>query len=177
MSCINFCLTLLLYPSVALVNTTSSSPSYNPKTNPFSYKKHILLSEWLLFNTNSANFQLYHGEIKLIFNEMMMRSALYQINLLSWLFIGLAHWNNSPQIDMSPHLDILLLFLANQSLVFLLNAMCLCKKATNTNFIVFGLTRPDLVPTIYPTQDKHTNHYTINVVHHITDNIHLSKCH
>ena len=28
-------------------------------------------------NANSAVFQLYHGENKLIFNEMMMRSALY----------------------------------------------------------------------------------------------------
>ena len=31
-------------------------------------------SEWLLFNVNSAIFQLYHGENKLIFNEMLMRS-------------------------------------------------------------------------------------------------------
>jgi len=32
----------------------------------------------LLFNANSAIFQLYHGENKLIFNETMMRrSALY----------------------------------------------------------------------------------------------------
>jgi len=32
-----------------------------------------------LFNANSAIFQLYHGENKLIFNEMMMmmRSALF----------------------------------------------------------------------------------------------------
>jgi len=30
-----------------------------------------------LFNTNSAIFQLYHGQNKLIFNEMMMRSALF----------------------------------------------------------------------------------------------------
>jgi len=30
-----------------------------------------------LFNANSAIFQLYHGESKLIFNEMMMRSTLY----------------------------------------------------------------------------------------------------
>ena len=37
----------------------------------------IWVSEWLLFNTNSAIFQPYHGENKLIFNEMMMRSALY----------------------------------------------------------------------------------------------------
>jgi hypothetical protein len=35
------------------------------------------ISEWLLFNTNSSIFQLYHGESKLIVNEMMMRSALY----------------------------------------------------------------------------------------------------
>jgi len=31
----------------------------------------------LLLNANSAIFQLYHGENKLIFNEMMMWSALY----------------------------------------------------------------------------------------------------
>jgi len=31
----------------------------------------------LLLNANSAIFQLCHGEIKLIFNKMMMRSSLY----------------------------------------------------------------------------------------------------
>jgi hypothetical protein len=65
------------------------------------------LSEWLLFNTNSAILLLYHGENKLIFNEMMMRSALYYTNMLSWIFIVLAHWNNSPWIDMSPLSDTL----------------------------------------------------------------------
>ena len=35
------------------------------------------VSEWLLFNTNSAIFQLYHGENKLIFNEMVMRSVFF----------------------------------------------------------------------------------------------------
>jgi len=30
----------------------------------------------LLFNANSAIFQLYYGENKLIFNEIIMRSAL-----------------------------------------------------------------------------------------------------
>jgi hypothetical protein len=33
-------------------------------------------SGWLLFNANSAIFQLYHGGNKLIFNEMM-KYALY----------------------------------------------------------------------------------------------------
>jgi hypothetical protein len=37
-----------------------------------------------LFNNNSAIFQLYHGESKLIFKEMM-RSALYYTNMLSWI--------------------------------------------------------------------------------------------
>jgi len=55
-----------------------------------------------LFHANSAIFQLYHGENKLIFNEMMMmRSALYKINMLSWIFIVLPHWNNSPRVFMS----------------------------------------------------------------------------
>jgi hypothetical protein len=30
------------------------------------------LGEWLVFNANSATFQLYHGENKLIFNDMTM---------------------------------------------------------------------------------------------------------
>jgi hypothetical protein len=50
----------------------------------------------------SPILQPYHGENKLIFNEMMMRSAT---NTLSWIFIVLAHWNNSLQIDMSPTLS------------------------------------------------------------------------
>ena len=33
------------------------------------------MSKWLLFNANSAIFQLYYGENKLIYNEMMMRST------------------------------------------------------------------------------------------------------
>ena len=35
------------------------------------------VSEWVLFNANFAISQLYHGENKLIFNEMTMSSALY----------------------------------------------------------------------------------------------------
>jgi hypothetical protein len=36
---------------------------------------YIRMSEWLLFNSEIV--QLYHGKNKLIFNEMMMRPALY----------------------------------------------------------------------------------------------------
>ena len=49
----------------------------------FSEKKNIGLwgygvSEWLLFSANSSIVQLYHGENKLMLNEMMMmRSTLF----------------------------------------------------------------------------------------------------
>ena len=39
-------------------------------------------------------------------------------------------------------------------------------EAINTNFIVFGLTRSGLEPTIYHTQGEHAYHYTTNAVHH-----------
>ena len=58
----------------------------------------------------------------------------------------LTHWNNSPRIDI--HLDALALFWANQSFY--------------ANFIVFGLTRPGLEPTIYCHRSEHVyaNNYT-----------------
>jgi hypothetical protein len=37
-------------------------------------------------------------------------------------------------------------------------------EATNTNFIVFVLTRPGLEPTIYRTRGKHANHYATDAV-------------
>ena len=41
------------------------------------------VSERLLFNAISAIFQLYHGESKLIFNEMMPISSVFNIFLHS----------------------------------------------------------------------------------------------
>jgi hypothetical protein len=85
------------------------------------------VSEWV----SDCCLTLYHGENKLIFNEMMTRSTLYQTNTLSWIFlIVFAHWNKSPRIDimMSPHSNTLSWFRANQSLLFLLNAACLAEK-------------------------------------------------
>ena len=87
-----------------------------------------LVSEWLLLNNNSVIFQLYHGENKLIFNEMMMQSSLYLTNILSWIFKVLADWNDSPWVDMFPHSDTLFWFQANQSLLCLFNAVCLAEK-------------------------------------------------
>ena len=51
-----------------------------------------------------------------------------EVRLLSWIFIVLTHWNNSPRIDMSPHSDTLSRFRANQSSLVLLNAAYLAEK-------------------------------------------------
>jgi hypothetical protein len=37
-------------------------------------------------------------------------------------------------------------------------------EATNTNFIIFGLTGPGLEATIYRTEGEHHNHYTTDEV-------------
>jgi hypothetical protein len=46
-------------------------------------------SEWLLFNAISAIVQLYHGEKKLIVNEMMMKAALYTLRWIAYCAIWL----------------------------------------------------------------------------------------
>ena len=56
-------------------------------------------------------------------------------------------------------------FRAKQSLVLPLNAAFLAeKKQTLPILIVFGLTRPELVPTTYHIRNEHVNHYTTDVV-------------
>ena len=42
-------------------------------------------------------------------------------------------------------------------------------EATNTNCIVFGLTRPGLEPTIYHTRGEHANHYATDAVMCVSD--------
>jgi hypothetical protein len=42
--------------------------------------------------------------------------------------------------------------------------LVLSGEATNTNFIVFGLTRPGLESTIYRTRGEHANHYATDAV-------------
>jgi hypothetical protein len=54
------------------------------------------VTECLLFNANSAIFKLYHGENKLIFNEMMMRSEIRKIDLLIYIM-------NSPKQTWQLH--------------------------------------------------------------------------
>jgi hypothetical protein len=88
-----------------------------------------LVSDWLLLNTKWAIFQLCHGKNKL--HSMKWRCYLLctrPTGLVGFFFIVLAQWNNSPWVDMSLHSGTLYWFLANQSLLFLLNDVSLAKK-------------------------------------------------
>ena len=92
----------------------------------------------------------YHGENKLISNELMMRTTIYYANTLSWIFMVLAHSNNSLRIDMPPTRTHYLDF-EPTSLVLPLLCCMLSEEAPHINFIVFGLTLSELKPTIYNT--------------------------
>ena len=73
----------------------------------------------------------------------------------------LAHWNDSPRVDMSLHLDTLFWFGANQSLFFLINVEA---EKQQIPILVFGLSWSGLEPMIYCTRGEHANHYTIDAV-------------
>ena len=66
-------------------------------------------------------------------------------------FIVLAHWNNSLRVDMSLHLDTLFWFQANQSLLILLNAVCLAEKQQI----------PILQSLVWPNRDSNLRSITL----------------
>jgi len=76
---------------------------------------------------------------------MVRRSYIYTLfstNMLCCIFIVLSHWNNSPQVDMSLYSDKLIW---SQPVFALTPCSCVFSRdATNTNVLVFGLTRPVL---------------------------------
>ena len=72
----------------------------------------------MLFNAKISNFKAISWWVQIIFNEMVM-SILYWTNMLNWVFIVLAHWNNRPLVDMSFYSDTLSWFCANIKAAFL----------------------------------------------------------
>ena len=56
---------------------TTSTPCETFVQNSVLSRLTHALSEWLSLNANLAIFHLYYGQNKLIFNEMMMKSALF----------------------------------------------------------------------------------------------------
>ena len=65
------------------------------------------------------------------------------------------YFDNDP--DMSLHLYTLSWFPANQALLLLNASGFISREATNTNLMVFGLTRLLLEPTIFRTANHYNN--------------------
>jgi len=51
-----------------------------------------------MFNAKCTIIQLYHGEVIYPVDGV---DARFVLNRLSWNFIALAYWRNSPWVDMS----------------------------------------------------------------------------
>ena len=108
------------------------------------------MSDCCLLKANSAIFQLYHGESKLIFIETMMRSKVLDQHAELDFYSA----SSLKQQSMDRHVVQLghIILIPSQP-VFALSPKCcmLSGEATNINFIVFGLTRLRLQPKINRT--------------------------
>ena len=109
------------------------------------------VSEWLLFCGQFSNFSAISWREKVNFQWDDDEVCPVLDQLLSWIYIVLAHWNNSPQADMLLHSDTLFWFRANQSLLFLLkvNAACLAEKQQIP--ILSSLAWPDQISNPWST--------------------------
>jgi hypothetical protein len=116
-------------------------------------------SEWLL-NANSAIFQL--SQVNFQWDDDEVRFVLDQHAELDF-YSASSLKQQSAGRHVAPLGHIILI---PSQPVFALSPLCcaLSGEATNTNFIVFGLNRPGLEPTIYHTRGKHANHYATDAV-------------
>jgi len=81
-----------------------------------------------------SNFQLHHGENKLIINKMMMRSACTRSTCLVEFFYNVSSLKQQSVCNVAPFGHIILI---PSQPVFTLSPECyvLSREATNTNFI------------------------------------------
>jgi len=134
---------------------------------PDCHKNMNLRLTWTLRpNEQFFSYIIFHVD------EMIMMSTLYYTNMLGWVFIVLAHWNNSLQVDMCstwthyPNSEPSSLY--NYSLMlYILNG-----KTTKFFYSLLGLTWMELKLMIYYTWVEHSNHYTIDGDFQFISNIH-----
>ena len=110
------------------------------------------MSEWLLFNAISSIFQLFTWQ--------------EQVNI-QWddvLFVLDQHANLDFYSASSLKQQSAGRHVAPLGHIILILSQPVCGEATNSNFIVFGLTRPGLEPTMYCTRGEHIDHYATNAI-------------
>jgi hypothetical protein len=130
----------------------------------FTYKRK--LSEGLFFLCQLSNFSAtcisWREQVNFKWDDDEVCFVVDQHGYLD--FIMLAHWNNSTQIDIVALLWHIILIPSQP--VFALSPQCcvLSGEATNTNFIVFGLTHSGLEPHDL-LHSRRGNHNTTHAVY------------
>jgi hypothetical protein len=107
-----------------------------PKSNKYLFvlsRPKFLLVVMNFFFNQYAHSSLYHlpgKNIPLLLKWSFMYSVGWIRFVVSYIagLLQCSHWNNSLWVDMSQHSDTLSWFRVNQSLLFLLNAVCLAEK-------------------------------------------------
>jgi len=125
---------------------------------------------WILFlrdNISHSCFSLVskrESDCYLISNEQFSAMSWTKqdtFNEMKLDFDIVDHWNNSTRVDMSFHS----IPIPSQPIFAFKPYSCvLSGEANNTNFIVFGLTRPGLETTIYLTRGERGNNNAIDAV-------------
>jgi hypothetical protein len=126
----------------------------------------LWVSEWLLFNSNSSIFQLYHEQVNFHWDDDDdVHFVLDQHAELDFYSASSLKQNSTGRHVAS--LGHVIMILSQP--VFSLSPECcvLSGEATNTSFIVFGLTRSWIEPNINRTRGEHANHYAIDAVKYV----------
>ena len=124
----------------------------------------IIMSEWLLFNAKISNFSAisWREQVNFQWDDDGVHFVLDQH---AWLDFYSA--SSFKQQSADRHVASLghIILIPIQP-VFALSPYCcvLSGEETNTNFIVSGLTRTELEPTIYRTRREHANNCTTDAV-------------
>jgi hypothetical protein len=114
----------------------------------------------LLLNANSAiswreqvNFQKDDDDVRFVLDQ--------HAELDFYSAISLKHQSAVRHVAPLGHI----ILNPSHPVFALTSLLCvLSGEATHTNFIVFGLTRPELEPMIYRTRGEHSNLYTTDAV-------------
>jgi hypothetical protein len=89
------------------------------------------VSQWLLFGIKQQSLTRTSEVLDLSIKQQSLThtsGVLTSTWLCSWIFTGIAHWNNSLWVVSLLQTDTLSWFQVNQSLHFFLNAVCLAEK-------------------------------------------------
>ena len=111
-------------------------------------------------------FEIFMIEFRPFFDKFLkyvakttcgIRQSNYLPLLLSRIPLNVAHWNNSPIVYMSVHINLI----SCHPFFALTPVLCVPgEEATNVNSIFFGLIIQALKPMTYRTGGKHANHFT-----------------